>query len=114
MLGDNLILFFAWMIGTIVFVRVYILFFPQTNLYIFGSNVHHLYFGTSMLLVLNVTDIVGLKGWEFLVLSGIGSGLVLDQLVYLVASNGGHKAYFTPSLFGHGYSSNFFGPDGIF
>lgn len=101
LINDSLILFFVGMIGTIAFVRLYLLFFPQTNLYVFGRNVHHLYFGALMLLILNVTNIAGLKGWEFVALSSIGSGLVVDQLVYLVASSGGHRAYFsTLSFFG--------------
>ena len=100
-LNDSLILFFVGMIGTIAFIRLYLLFFPQTNLYVFGRNVHHLYLGALMLLVLNVINIAGLKGWEFVALSGIGSALVVDQLVYLVASSGGHRAYFSAlSFFG--------------
>ena len=89
------------MVGTLIFVRLYLLISPEANVYIYGYNVHHLYTGAFILVVLSLLSAGGVSGGILTLASGMASGLVIDQLVYLTTSKGGHKAYFESlSLFG--------------
>src|SRR4051812_9092032 len=94
MLPEALALFFCGMFGTLITVRTWLLVSPSTNAYLFGYNVHHLYTGALALITLSVVSAAGWSGWAFTVLSGIASGLIVDQLVYLVTSKGGQDAYY--------------------
>lgn len=90
-----LLAFFVGMISTILFVRVYLLASPHTNVYVLGHNVHHLYTGALFLILLTILNGVGFTGKIFYFFEGVASGLIIDQLVYLIISRGGHRAYFT-------------------
>jgi hypothetical protein len=92
--GSPPFLFFAGMIGTILFLRLYLLISPQTNIYLSRYNVHHLYTGAFLLIVLTILRTAGINASWLTLLSGIASGLIVDQLVYLVTSKGGHEAYY--------------------
>lgn len=77
---------------------------PETDLYIAGYNVHHLYTGcllmipAAFLLAFPTSILLRIIA---LVLLGIGSSMVLDEVIFLIVTNGSNQAYLTrPSLWG--------------
>jgi hypothetical protein len=77
---------------------------PDADLFLAGYNVHHLYTGTlietpaAFVLAFGVPPAVRAVA---LVALGVGSALVLDQVVYLVTTDGSNRAYLRPiSLWG--------------
>jgi hypothetical protein len=78
---------------------------PEADLYVAGYNVHHLYTCTliqtpaAFVLAFGVANPWGRAA--ALVALGVGSALVLDQVVYLVTTDGSNRAYLRPiSLWG--------------
>ena len=78
---------------------------PDADLYVLGYNVHHLYTGAlvetvaAFVLAFNVPG-PGVRV-AALVALGVGSAMVLDQIVFLVVTDGSNRSYLTPrSLWG--------------
>jgi hypothetical protein len=78
---------------------------PDADVFIAGYNVHHLYSGTllvipaAFVLAFGVRALWG-RGLALIVL-GVGSAMVLDQVVYLITTDGSNAAYLKPiSLWG--------------
>ena len=78
---------------------------PDADVFVAGYNVHHLYTGAlieipaAFVLAFNVQPAVVRAG--ALVALGVGSAMVLDQVIFLVTTDGSNRSYRTPiSLWG--------------
>jgi hypothetical protein len=94
------------MLITFVGQRLYLhLVNPNADLFIAGYNVHHLYAGVVIEIPAAFILAFGVSGsWvrgSALVALGIGSAMVLDQVVYLITTDGSNASYLKPiSLWG--------------
>lgn len=94
---------------TLLILRGYLYFYPGTNLNFGQYNIHHLFTGIVMVVVAAVP--LGLNGCGggdgrgklnenlssiLVILLGIGASLVLDEWVYLIATDGSDSAYWLP------------------
>jgi hypothetical protein len=78
---------------------------PNTDLYIAGHNVHHLFVGAVM--AIPAAFVLAFRPGEpwltfaALAMLGSGSAMVLDQIVFLIATDGSNASYLKPiSLWG--------------
>ena len=83
------------MVATIIVVRFSLFFRPKINVYIGKYNVHHLYTGAALLVLDTLFLIGGTINAYTIVLAGVATALILDELGYLVTTNGADSAYFT-------------------
>ncbi|MBI1915065.1 MAG: hypothetical protein HYS12_10060 [Planctomycetes bacterium] len=77
---------------------------PEADVYLAGYNVHHLYSGALIEIpaafVLAFATAPAVRAGALVAL-GVGSAMVLDQVVYLVTTDGSNRSYLTPvSLWG--------------
>jgi hypothetical protein len=78
---------------------------PDADVYIAGYNVHHLYTGALIEIPAAFVLAFGVQlpavRAAALVALGIGSAMVLDQVIFLVTTDGSNRSYLTPiSLWG--------------
>jgi hypothetical protein len=73
---------------------------PDMDLYILGHNVHHLFVGAAMVIpaafVLAFQPAAALLRLGALAALGSGSAMVLDQMIYLIATDGTNASYLKP------------------
>ncbi len=91
------------LIGTFIFFRVTLYISPNSNFDVAGYNIHHLYTGI-VILTLAVIPLIlfnrlGRIVDVLIIAFGIGLSLVLDEWVYLIATDGSDTAYLTPVSF---------------
>jgi len=91
------------LVGTFIFLRVSLYISPNSNFDVAGYNIHHLYTGI-VVLTLAVIPLLLLKQVgrviDILIIAfGIGLSLVLDEWVYLIATDGSDASYLTPISF---------------
>lgn len=86
-------LFIATLLFIFIFTRVYLWLFPHANIDLGPYNIHHLYVGAVLLIFTSMLMIVGMRGMWVIILAGISSALILDQLVFLAATDGGDLTY---------------------
>jgi hypothetical protein len=87
--------------GTFVVLRVWLAVTPNADLTIRGVNVHHLYTGVLLTAAaavpLVIADFTSRRTRSLLVAAfGVGLALMLDEWVYLVATDGSNAAYSLP------------------
>ena len=100
-LKKRLIIFISSLLITLVLLRISLLFSPSTNLYIFRYNIHHLFIGAFLIVILLVLFIFEIINKFTIIFAGISSALVLDEIVYLIATDGSDISYLSSvSLFG--------------
>ena len=78
---------------------------PDSDLFIAGYNIHHLFTGVLIEIPAAIVLAVGVGGrWVrriACVAFGSGTAMVLDEVVYLITTDGSNAAYLTPiSLWG--------------
>ena len=101
----DLTVFLACLVGTFVLMRAWLTARPNADFNIGGHNVHHLYTGAIVvtlccvpLALARFTDRI-----RRMLVGGLGVGLalVLDEIVYLIVTDGSNAAYLTrPSWIG--------------
>ena len=100
-LKKRLIIFISSLLITLVLLRISLLFSPSTNLYIFRYSIHHLFIGAFLIVILVVLFIFEIMNKFTIILAGISSALVLDEIVYLITTDGSDISYLSSvSLFG--------------
>ncbi len=91
------------LIATFVILRFYLFFFPNTDLDIGNYNVHHIYTGLLLIMFFGIPLILlnGRNGFIDLCSLGFGAGLSmsLDELVYIIVTDGSNAAYLLPVSF---------------
>jgi hypothetical protein len=78
---------------------------PDADLFIAGYNVHHLYTGAVIEIPAAFVLAFGVQAplvrGGALIALGVGSAMVLDQVIYLITTDGTNRSYLTPiSLWG--------------
>lgn len=76
-----------------IITRIYLWFFPHANINLGPYNVHHLYVGAVLLILAVILIILGISNHFVIILAGISSALILDQLVFLTATDGADLTY---------------------
>ncbi len=91
------------LIATFIFLRVSLYISPNSNFDVAGYNIHHLYTGivilTMAIIPLLLFENLGRFIDILIITFGIGLSLVLDEWVYLIATDGSDSAYLTPKSF---------------
>ena len=90
---------------TFMITRVYLWIFPHANINLGPYNIHHLYIGAVLLIVTAILMIAGIHHFMVIILAGISSALILDQLVFLTASDGGDLTYLGKTSFWGGVAA---------
>jgi hypothetical protein len=102
----TLLLILLPLLATFIGQRLYLhLVDPNSDLYIAGHNVHHLFVGAVLAVpaafVIAFVPQASVVRWVALVALGVGSAMVLDQIVFLIATDGSNASYLKPvSLWG--------------
>ena len=91
----RLLLFVASFILTLVVLRVSLFFFPRANLYLFGYNIHHFFTGSLLVIVCTLFFLFEIITPVVIVGMGTGSAFVIDETVYLIATDGSDGSYFS-------------------
>ena len=100
-LKKRLSIFTISLLFTLFLLRVFLSIFPSINLNFFGYNIHHLFIGAFLIVILLLLFIVDIINKITIILAGIGSALILDEIVYLIATDGSDASYLTAvSLWG--------------
>ena len=86
-------LFIITLLFTFIITRIYLWLFPYANINLGSYNIHHLYVGAVLLILAVILMIGGINKSIVVVLAGIRSALILDQLVFLTATDGGDLTY---------------------
>src|SRR5438128_1912905 len=97
----TLLLIILPLLATFIVQRLYLhLVNPNSDLFIAGHNVHHLFVG--VLLAIPAAFILAFAPqgswvrWIALVALGIGSAMVLDQIVFLITTDDSNASYLKP------------------
>ena len=91
--------FYLLFILTILSVRILVMVFPEIDLNVSGVIIHHFWFG--VILIFLVFLIPKQKIYLKMLFLGLGGGLILDELVFILLGAGNDKEYWAlPSLIG--------------
>lgn len=90
---QNIPIFTATLLLTFIITRIYLWIFPHANINLGPYNVHHLYVGAVLLILTVILIILGISNKIVIILAGICSALILDQLVFLTATDGADLTY---------------------
>ena len=102
----TLLLVLLPLLATFIGQRLYLhLINPNSDLFIAGYNVHHLFVGALLAIpaafVIAFVAEASIIRWIALVALGVGSAMVLDQIVFLITTDGSNASYLRPiSLWG--------------
>ena len=100
-LKKRLSVFITSLLFTIVLLRVFLSISPSTNLHFFGYNIHHLFIGAFLIVITLILFLFDIINKFTIMLAGISSALVLDEIIYLIATDGSDASYLTlTSLWG--------------
>jgi hypothetical protein len=98
---ETALLILIALLGTFIPQRLYLhLVNPNADAFLFGYNIHHLYTGAvieipaAILLALRIGNL-----WTRRIAAiafGSGTAMVLDEVVYLITTDGSNQAYLTP------------------
>jgi hypothetical protein len=101
---QTLLLILVPMVLTVVCLRLYLHLVPIQHVYVFGYIVRHLFSGIMLVIPsAYVLAFVPRQRWlarVAAVVLGIGSALVLDEVVFLIATEGTKEVYRTPLSLG--------------
>ena len=96
---QNIILFTIALLITLLVVRVSLFAFPFSNVNLGPYNIHHLFLGAFLLVVAVILLIIGIGNKLVIIFAGVSSALVIDEIIYLIATDGSDLAYLTPISF---------------
>ena len=86
-------IFISSLLITIAATRILLFFFPSANLSILSYNVHHLFTGVVLTIVSSIFLVLNIINRYTIILAAVGSGLMVDQMVYLISTDGSDLAY---------------------
>ena len=88
-------IFISALIITLIVLRIFLSNFPSANLDIGKYNIHHLFVGAFLIIVAIIFFVFNIVNNFLIALAGFSSGLILDEIVYLIATDGSDASYFT-------------------
>jgi hypothetical protein len=95
--------FLATFLATFVVTRTWLWFTPNADVNVAGFNIHHLFTGVLLLLVamlpLALGAASGRTATAATAVAGVGLSLVVDEWVYLIATDGTNASYLLPVSF---------------
>ena len=98
-----LTLLLASMVGMFAVLRASLALSPNSDLNVLGYNIHHLFTGILIVTTSAIPLALGVRPGrvhDVLVAAlGVGLGLVLDEWVYLIATDGSNASYLLPVSF---------------
>lgn len=91
-------LFFIVFVSTIFVIRLFVFLVPEANITFLGLVIHHFWFGVALLLgAIFLPENHSLR----IFLYGVGGGLLVDQLFFMLIGAGNDKEYWSlPSFLG--------------
>lgn len=92
-------LFLGALVITLFLTRLYLFFFPHSNFNFGAYNIHHLFLGAFLLIVSTIFLVIDVVRPIVLLIAGISTALITDELLYLIATDGSDAAYLTPISF---------------
>lgn len=91
------------MAATFVLIRVYLYFYPNADFDVLGYNIHHLYSGFILVMFAGIPLVLfklpSRISYIAIFVFGVGMSLVLDEWVYLIATDGSNSSYLLPVSF---------------
>lgn len=91
--------FYLTLLLTIIFIRISILILPEVDIRFLNVVIHHFWLG--VILIMLSLSIQKQKVYIKILVYGIGFGLILDQLIFMILGAGKDKEYWAlPSLLG--------------
>ncbi len=92
-------LFYLVLIATILIARISIMIVPEVDIKFLDIVIHHFWFGVILMIIGLI--IPKQKVYPKILLYGIGTGLMIDQLIFMILGAGKDKEYWAlPSLLG--------------
>jgi hypothetical protein len=93
----RLVILVGAMAGTFLFTRASLMLRPNADVFLAGYNIHHLFTGVVILTICAIPLVVGTPSGRIadLLVAGFGIGLslALDEVVYLIATDGSNQQY---------------------
>lgn len=83
------------LIATLVVMRIFLTISPSTNLSFYGYNIHHLFIGAFLIIVITALFILNIFNKFTVCIAGVSSALILDEIVYLIVTDGSDASYIT-------------------
>lgn len=103
LLASRVRIFLVTFVTTFVIVRAWLWMTPDADFNVAGYNIHHLYTGVLLLLgsmlPLALGAAPGAPALLLTAVAGIGLSLVVDEWVYLIATDGTNTSYLLPVSF---------------
>jgi hypothetical protein len=98
-------IFLGSLIATFAILRLWLHHSPDSDFFLFGYNIHHLFTGILIVSVCVIPLVLGSRATKlhdfFVAGFGIGLTFVLDEVVYLITTDGSNASYLLPrSLWG--------------
>lgn len=79
---------------TIAIIRLYLSILPHTNFYLGAYNIHHLFIGSSLLIIITILLMFEIMHPLVIIAAGVSSALIVDEITFLIATDGSDLAYF--------------------
>ena len=92
---DNAHIFAASFTATLIILRLFLFVYPSANFNIGQYNVHHLFTGAAILIISTMLLVNHFSNRFVIMAAGLGSALVVDQIFYIIATDGSDSAYFS-------------------
>ena len=91
-------IFVATLLVTFAGFRVVLHLRPDTDLFVAGHDVHHLYSGVLLMTIFGIPAVIADRPLSRLnvVGFGVGTAMALDQWIYLITTDGTNASYITP------------------
>ena len=90
---EHLLLYTYSLALTVIALRITLSIKPNLNLNIGPYTIHHLYLGAFLLIVATIFLLFRIIEKPIVLLAGVSTGLILDELIYLVTTDGSNAAY---------------------
>jgi len=98
---NKILIFISSLVLALAILRIFLFIFPHTNLNIGKYNIHHFFIGAFLSILVIVFFIANIVNNFVIVIAGFSSALILDQVIYLIATDGSDTAYLSSvSLWG--------------
>ena len=97
--GERVLLFIGAELAVFAILRITLFLHPFINLNLGVYPIHHLFIGAFALVVAVTFFLLGFANRTLILLAGMASGLILDEIVYLIVTDGSDIAYLTPVSF---------------